>query len=68
AMFLVGGGIVVHGLTPVHHAIEHWAEQGGHIAQAVVPTLMNLVLGFIVGAVVLAVVKGINCLRGKEAH
>ncbi|WP_029593226.1 DUF808 domain-containing protein [Franconibacter pulveris] len=68
AMFLVGGGIVVHGLTPVHHAIEHWAEQGGHIAQAVVPTLMNLVLGFIVGAVVLAVVKGINRLRGKEAH
>ncbi len=68
AMFLVGGGIVVHGFTPVHHAIEHWAEQGGDLAAAIVPTLMNLVLGFIVGAVVLAVVKGINRLRGKTAH
>ncbi|VFS42352.1 Inner membrane protein yedI [Serratia liquefaciens] len=25
AMFLVGGGIVVHGIAPLHHAIEHWS-------------------------------------------
>ncbi|VTN10044.1 Inner membrane protein yedI [Raoultella terrigena] len=24
AMFLVGGGIVVHGITPLHHAVEIW--------------------------------------------
>ncbi|MDY9199724.1 DUF808 family protein, partial [Escherichia coli] len=27
AMFLVGGGIVVHGIAPLHHAIEHFAGQ-----------------------------------------
>lgn len=26
AMFLVGGGIVVHGIAPLHHAIEHFAQ------------------------------------------
>ncbi len=25
AMFLVGGGILVHGLPPLHHALERWA-------------------------------------------
>ncbi len=29
AMFLVGGGIVVHGIAPLHHAIEHFAQQQG---------------------------------------
>lgn len=24
AMFLVGGGILAHGLTPLHHLFEHW--------------------------------------------
>ncbi len=33
AMFLVGGGIVVHGIAPLHHAIEHWsAGLGGVMA------------------------------------
>lgn len=68
AMFLVGGGIVVHGITPLHHAIEHMAQSLGGIGAAVVPTLLNLVLGFIIGSVVLLAVNLIGRLSGKSAH
>ncbi|EKY3117632.1 DUF808 domain-containing protein [Cronobacter turicensis] len=68
AMFLVGGGIVVHGIAPLHHAIEHWAQGLGGLGAAVMPTVLNLVLGFIIGALVLAVVTLIGRLRGKPAH
>lgn len=67
AMFLVGGGIVVHGITPLHHAILHFAEAQGAVMAAILPTLLNLVLGFIIGAVVVALVKGIGKMRGS-AH
>ncbi|HDR2752589.1 TPA: DUF808 domain-containing protein [Enterobacter asburiae] len=66
AMFLVGGGIVVHGIAPLHHAIEQFASGQGAIAAAVVPTLVNLVLGFIIGGVVVAVVKLVEKMRGTS--
>ncbi|HHG8772353.1 TPA: DUF808 domain-containing protein [Raoultella planticola] len=63
AMFLVGGGIIAHGITPVHHAVEHLAGQQSALIASLLPTAVNLVLGFIVGAVALACVKAINGLR-----
>lgn len=63
AMFLVGGGIVVHGIAPLHHAIENLAHgQNGMIA-SLLPMAANLVLGFIIGAIVLAGVKAIAVVR-----
>lgn len=67
AMFLVGGGIVVHGVAPLHHAIEGIAGQQAAWLAMVLPTLANLVLGFIIGAVVLAGVNLIASLRKKPA-
>lgn len=67
AMFLVGGGIVVHGLAPLHHAIEHFAAGQHAVLQMLVPLLANLLLGLVIGAVVVIVVKGISRLRG-QAH
>jgi len=67
AMFLVGGGIVVHGIAPLHHAIEHFAAEQGALVAATLPTLANLVLGFIIGLIVVGLVKGISRLRGA-AH
>lgn len=64
AMFLVGGGIVVHGIAPLHHAIEHWGAGLGGMLAALLPMVVNLVLGFIIGAVVLAGVKAVSRLRG----
>ncbi|WP_279045350.1 DUF808 domain-containing protein [Cedecea davisae] len=67
AMFLVGGGILVHGIPALHHAIEQGAGQFGGVVALVGPTLVNLVLGFIVGGIVLLAVNGINRLRGRAS-
>jgi hypothetical protein len=48
AMFLVGGGIITHGIAPVHHFIE---QQG-----TIFGALLNGGTGVLVGALVLAVV------------
>ncbi|MCS2161447.1 DUF808 domain-containing protein [Scandinavium sp. H11S7] len=63
AMFLVGGGIVVHGIAPLHHLIEHFAAEQGGIVALLAPTLFNLIFGFVVGAVVLTGVNLVSRLR-----
>lgn len=68
AMFLVGGGILVHGIPVLHHAIENWTQQIGGVVHLLGPTVANLVIGFIIGAIVLTVVNGINRLRGNATH
>lgn len=60
AMFLVGGGILTHGVPVVHHWIEGVGAAAGSAGFAV-PMLLNGVAGIIAGAVVLAVV----CVVGK---
>lgn len=64
AMFLVGGGIVVHGLVPLHYAITYYTAAHNTVLQWVLPTLFNLVLGFILGALVVGAVKAVSALRG----
>lgn len=56
AMFLVGGGILTHGITPLHHAIEVLAAKAGGLMASVLPVLMDLVVGIIAGALVLVAV------------
>jgi predicted DNA repair protein MutK len=62
AMFLVGGSILVHGVPPLHHAIEALGARLGEIAgiggllRAVVPTAIDGVAGVAAGGVVLGVV------------
>lgn len=64
AMFLVGGGIVVHGVAPLHHSIEQFAQQQSAVVALILPTLLNLVLGFIIGAIVVLLVKAVARVRG----
>jgi len=66
AMFLVGGGIVVHGIAPLHHAIEHFAQAQGAVISATLPTLLNLVIGLIIGLIVVAIVKLVEKMRGRS--
>ena len=53
AMFMVGGGILSHGLPPVesavHHAAEWVARDAGLLLSAIVPTLLNALLGIAAG-------------------
>ncbi|POP47601.1 hypothetical protein CHU32_00135 [Superficieibacter electus] len=67
AMFLVGGGIVVHGIAPLHHAIEHFSEHQSAAIQWAIPSLANLLLGFVLGLIVVALVKTVSRLR-QPAH
>lgn len=63
AMFLVGGGIIAHGIPVFHHWIDHRAEQAGGIPafgqlfEAVLPTLLNGLLGIVAGVIVLVIIS-----------
>lgn len=63
AMFLVGGGIIVHGLTPLHHLIEETIAPFSGLVSALLSNGVNLVIGFIIGSIVLLVVNLIAKLR-----
>ena len=63
AMFMVGGGILTHGVPAAHHWIEGVAASSAQwlgVVSAIVPTLLNAVAGIVAGAVVLAVVAGVS--------
>ncbi|TSH77791.1 DUF808 domain-containing protein [Acinetobacter sp. RF15A] len=72
AMFLVGGGIISHGVPLLHHFMEGSVDYAEHIPTvgtivgALTPTLINLVIGFIAGLVVLGVVAGIQKIWPKS--
>ncbi|WP_339726331.1 DUF808 domain-containing protein [uncultured Paraglaciecola sp.] len=58
AMFLVGGGILVHSIPVIHHLLEpliHSVESIT-IAAAIVPILLDGMVGIVAGAIVLLVV------------
>ena len=64
AMFLVGGGILVHGVPPRHHWVEHAAQAAGGIAGTAWSVAADALTGLVAGAVVLAVVEGMRRVRG----
>lgn len=63
AMFLVGGGIISHGVPLLHHFTEGSVDYAEHIPTvgsivgALTPTLINLVIGLVAGLIVLAIVS-----------
>jgi predicted DNA repair protein MutK len=69
AMFLVGGGILTHGLTPLHHLIEavtQWASEVGTIGGVlgtVTPLAVDGLVGVAAGALVLLGVTGIKRIK-----
>ncbi|AMG43251.1 DUF808 domain-containing protein [Achromobacter ruhlandii] len=66
AMFMVGGGILTHGIAPVGTAIEHVAAaSGGGLLPPLVSTLLSALFGIAAGAVALGVVSGVKRLLGK---
>lgn len=73
AMFLVGGGILVHGLPFAHHLIEGFAHlvSGAPVVGPVLVALSNalgsIILGVLAGAVAVAVVTGIKRVFKKKS-
>ena len=66
AMFLVGGGILVHGIGPLHHAIgAAVAAVGGVPGVALLgPLLADALVGIAAGAVLVAALHVVGRLRG----
>ena len=64
AMFLVGGGILVHGIPTLHHMAQaiHSVPPGW-----LWENLFNAVVGNVAGAVIVGVVMLVRRLRGKPA-
>lgn len=66
AMFLVGGGIVVHNVPAIHHFVEPIIMNfSGHsVATAILPILLNGIIGFVAGLIVVAVWTAVEKIRG----
>ena len=67
AMFLVGGGILEHGIGPLHHAVEGWVAGAGPVAATLLPLLADGLVGLLAGALVLAGVTLVQRLRKPRA-
>jgi predicted DNA repair protein MutK len=73
AMFLVGGGILTHGVPALHHLIDAFAERAGGIPGIggllafLAPALGNALVGVVAGAVVVGAVTLIRRLRRRGA-
>jgi predicted DNA repair protein MutK len=70
AMFLVGGGILVHGIAPLHHAIEAAGAavaQGalGGLWRVLATSVLNAAAGMLAGALVLGAVHLAQRLRKR---
>lgn len=67
AMFLVGGGILVHGLPLLHHFVEQLTVGMDALLHWLVPVLLDGLVGIVAGAVVLVIVESGKRLFGR-AH
>ena len=73
AMFMVGGGILVHGLAPVHHLFHAWvvglaAQPGMRVfAEYALPLLLEATFGVLAGMLLVASAAGVARLRGAPA-
>jgi predicted DNA repair protein MutK len=66
AMFLVGGGILVHGFPPLHHLSERLAAGTGLVA-GLGPAFVGALAGVVAGGLAAVVVKGGARLFRKKA-
>ncbi|MFD0666639.1 DUF808 domain-containing protein [Ramlibacter sp. MAHUQ-53] len=68
AMFLVGGGILLHGIEPLHGAVTGTLQAWGGLAAAAGALLADAVTGIAAGALVLgAAAMGRRLLPAREA-
>lgn len=67
AMFLVGGGIVVHNVPFIHHWVEPIIMKLPDLTlvNALVPALLNGAIGVVAGLVVVGAIEVIHRVRGK---
>lgn len=67
AMFLVGGGILAHGLPTVHHFTEGLAKAGGLVG-SLGPLFLNAALGLTAGGLLVGLASLAQRIRGGAAR
>jgi predicted DNA repair protein MutK len=67
AMFLVGGGILTHGVPALNHTFESLSQQLGAAAQPVLSMALDGVFGILAGAAVLLGVTAFKRLTPAQA-
>ncbi len=65
AMFLVGGGILMHGL-PGGHALTHVVEEASGPLAVLATSLIDMLLGVLAGGLALAAFKAVEHLRAQR--
>ncbi|MBM4357275.1 MAG: DUF808 domain-containing protein [Deltaproteobacteria bacterium] len=66
AMFLVGGGILAHGIPGLEARVKALAAGLGGVVAALAPTLTNALVGVLAGGVVFGGVTLVKRLRGSS--
>ena len=64
AMFMVGGSLLVHGIAPIEHWVASSIVPQGGVVAAVVPTLVHVVVGAVIGGAVVLCIEAWHKLRG----
>lgn len=71
AMFMVGGGILTHGIHVVHDLIQNVAQASadlpliGGVTVAIAPSLLDMLFGVVAGGMVLTLVNFAEKIRNK---
>lgn len=63
AMFMVGGGILLHNIHPLGEAVEHFALGLSPAMAMITPTLAGVAIGLVAGGLVVAVVEAVKRMR-----
>jgi predicted DNA repair protein MutK len=66
AMFLVGGGILAHGIPGLEAWFHHWTDGMDTTLSLLTTMLFNAGIGLVAGAIVLTIVTVIKRMRGSE--
>ncbi len=69
AMFLVGGGIIVHGIEPLHHLVSHWGEvavQHSSVLEGLIGIATNGVVGLVSGFVTVLLMGLVKRIKNNK--
>lgn len=69
AMFLVGGGILTHSFSGLHHLVQQVANSAtaivGDLATMILPILADGIIGLAAGGAVLLLISGLTKIKAK---
>lgn len=65
AMFLVGGGILIHGIPFLEHALHHFTDASGQVISMIIGVLFNGIIGLAFGGILVAIFTGFKKIKNR---